>query len=250
MIAFKQNTEHTVDTGQGFVMKLKWLGCVLLFGISVSTGSAGVVNGAVDAVILHDAASINVASDLDEGWHAWSASIYDLTEHDIWSTWLINQPDYWFGQIFTDQYTTYGVGSFSFDVTYMGGNIKSPMFEYAIFGTDSTNASNTALTLNANANPAESAWSLISGGTVSTPAAGSYQADINFGDTAYKYLGIRFRFAGTTCGRGTDYATAVDNISVIADHAIVPEPAAIALAGLGGVIMLVVKRVGRNRPTV
>lgn len=229
-----------------FLMTSKCLWCVLCLGMSVSLCRAGLVNGSVDVVTMHEAASINVSSDLNEGWHAWSASIYDLTEHDIWSTWLINQPEYWFGQIFSDNRTTYGSGHLSFDVTYMGVNIRAPAFEYAIFGTDSTNAQTTALSLNVNSNPAGSAWTLINSGAVSVPAEGSYAANINFGNTTYQYFGVRFRFAGTTYGRGTDYATAVDNISLVSDHAAVPEPAAVTLLGLGGVITLAVGRLGRK----
>jgi hypothetical protein len=43
-------------------------------------------------------------------------------------------------------------------------------------------------------------------------------------------------------GRGTDYATAIDNISV---HA-VPEPAAIALLGLGCIVTLLASRIVRK----
>ena len=227
-------------------MKNKCQVLSLLLGVFIASSHASIVNGSVDSPSMYDANSINVSSDLDQGWHARSAALYDLSENDIWSTGLINQPGYWFGQIFTDNHATYGDVMLEFEVTYMGANIRSAMLQYAIYGTDSTNASATAFALNTDSNPAGSAWALVNSGAVSTPEEGLYQTNMTFSGTAYQYLAVRFRFTGTTSGRGTDYATAVDNIAIKSDHSVVPEPAAIALVGLGGVVVLVANRFGRR----
>jgi hypothetical protein len=87
-----------------------------------------------------------------------------------------------------------------------------------------------------------SAWTAISSGCVATPSVNSYTAEIDFGDRGYKYIGVRFRFSGTPKGRGIDYATAVDNLSIDA----IPEPAALALISLGGVVTLIASRLGRK----
>jgi len=226
-------------------MKSRWLWCILPLMCGF-TGYSEIVNSSIDTAVLYDAGSMNVSSDLDQGWHAWTASVYDLSEHDIWSTGLMSQSCYWFGQIFTDQHTTFGSGSIEFDVTYMGSNIKLPVFEYAVFGTDETNAVTTALSLNVCPDPAGPAWTLISRGSVSVPTAGNYHASINFGDSTYNYLGVRFRFSGTTSGRGTDYATAVDNIFLTADDNVIPEPAAISLVGLGCIVVFISSRFVRQ----
>ncbi len=205
---------------------------------------AGLINGSVDNPILSNADSINVSADLDQGWHARSASLYDLSLNDIWFGGLTYHPGYWLGQIYTDNYATRGDVQLCFEVTYMGENIQSPQLEYTIFGVNVTDISQTALALNVDETPAGSAWNLLSSGYVSTPSTNCFTVDLDLGDTAYKYIGVRFRFAGTTKGRGTDYATAIDNISIDT----IPEPSAIALIGLGGIIALGVVRVQRNRP--
>ncbi|HNX53009.1 MAG TPA: hypothetical protein PKI68_04625 [Pontiellaceae bacterium] len=227
-------------------MKIRYQGLILLLGLFAASGRADLVNGSVSSPAISDASSMNVSSDLDQGWHAWSASLYDLSENDIWSTWLINQPGCWFGQIFTDNHATYGDVMLKFDVTYMGANIRSAMFQYALYGTDSTDASTTAFALNTDSNPAGPAWTPVSSGAVSTPDEGLYQAKMTSSGTAYQYLAVRFRFTGMTSGRGTDYATAVDNISVASNHSVIPEPAAVTLIGLGGIVTLFANRLGRR----
>jgi hypothetical protein len=222
-------------------MRFKLLVCNILLGLSAISASAGIVNSAVSVHELYDAGSINVSSDLDQGWHAKAADLYDLSESDIWASWLMNQPEYWFGQIYSDHYVTAGEVDLDFTVNYMGLNIKSPEFRYEIYGTDSADSLTTALALNTTSNHVGSAWTLLSKGSVSTPTAGAYQATLNF-SAGYEYLAVRFRFNGSTMGRGTDYATAIDNISV---HA-VPEPAAIALLGLGCIVTLLASRIVRK----
>ena len=206
-----------------------------LFLISFrGSARAEVINGQLNDEILYDANSINVESDVDQGWHARSASLYDLSYNDIWSTGLMNQPGYWFGQIFTDNYATYGDGALSFKVTFIGRD-DGAMFQYAIFGTDETNASSTALALNTDSNPTGSAWTTISSGAIATSRIRDYQVNFSM-DEKFKYLGVRFRFTGNTGGD-----TAVDNISVI------PEPAAIGLISLGGIVTLVTNRLKRKK---
>lgn len=213
----------------------------LLLGVSVTFSYAGIINSSVSIHELYDAGSINVSSDLDEGWHAKSADLYDLAESDIWATSLMNQPEYWFGQIYSDHYVTTGEVDLDFTVNYMGLNIKSPEFRYEIYGTDSADSLTTALALNTTSNHVGSAWTLLSKGSVSTPTAGSYQTSLNF-SAGYEYLAVRFRFNGSTLGRGTDYATAIDNISINA----VPEPTAIALLGLGCIVTMLASRIVRK----
>lgn len=222
---------------------------IILVGLSAFVGRAGLVNGSVDVSTIYNANSINVSSDLDQGWHARDTSLYDLSMNDIWFGGLTYQPGYWFGQIYTDNYATHGVVKFSFDVTYMGANIQSPCMQYTIFGANSTDLSQTALALNVDAAPAGTAWTLICSGSISTPSTNSYAADIDFGNSGYKYIGVRFRFSGLPKGRGIDYATAVDDISIVAKHDVVPEPAAVALVGLGGIVTLIATRLGRNKAT-
>jgi hypothetical protein len=217
---------------------------IILVGVSAFASRAGLVNGSVDVSTIYNANSINVSSDLDQGWHARDTSLYDLVSmNDIWFGGFMYQPGYWFGQIYTDNYVTRDVATFSFDVTYMGANIQSPCMQYTIFGANITDLSQTALALNVDEAPAGPAWTPISSGSISTPAVNSYTAEIDFGDSGYKYIGVRFRFSGTPKGRGIDYATAVDNISIVN---VVPEPAAVALAGLGGVVTLIAVRIGRK----
>lgn len=230
----------------GVRVKIRCRGLILLLGLFAASGRTDVVNGSVDSPAICDAFSINVAADLDHGWHARAVSFYDLSYQDIWSAQLMDQPGYWFGQIFTDNHATYGDVLLEFAVTYMGANIRSAMFQYALYGTDSTDASATAFALNTDSDPAGTAWTLIGDGSVSAPEAGSYQANLGFVSTGYKYLGVRFRFAGTTSGRGTDYATAVDNISISSNHSVIPEPAAVALIGVGGIVTLVANRFSRR----
>jgi hypothetical protein len=222
---------------------------IILVGLSALVCRAGLVNGSVDVSTIYDANSINVSSDLDQGWHARDTSLYNLSMNDVWFGGFMYQPGYWFGQIYTDNYATHGVTKFSFDVTYMGANIQSPCMQYTIFGANSTDLSQTALALNVDEAPAGPAWTAICSGSISTPSTNSYVAELDFGDSGYKYIGVRLRFSGTPVGRGIDYATAVDDISVVAKHDVVPEPAAMALAGLGGIITLIATRLGRNKAT-
>ena len=222
---------------------------MLLLGVIIPPCYTDVVNGNVNTDIIYDASRINVSSDLDQGWHARSASLYDLSYHDIWSTSLMNQSGYWVGQIFSDNYDTHDIAQLSFDINYVGKNIQFPTFQYTIFGTDATDVSNTSLVLDADSNPAGSAWALIGSGSVSTPSNGNYEVHMDLGSSTYKYMSVRFRFTGTTIGRGTDYATAVDNVSFVNDSISVPEPAVIGLIGIGGIITLAANRLKRNRPS-
>lgn len=198
---------------------------------------ADVVNGSVDVEVIYDATSINVADDLDIGWSAYSASEYDLSYGDIWSTGLVTQDGYWFGQIYTDNYLTYGNGSLTFDVTVIGARDNS-MFEYAIYGTDSADSSTTTFSLNTDASPvgAGTAWTLLDSGSIATAQQTGYEEGLNFGSTAYKYLAVRFRFSGDQGGDA-----AVKNISVV------PEPATIGLLCIGCVLTLTTSRIRRNR---
>ena len=222
-------------------MRFNLLVCNILLGLSAASSFAGIINGSVSVHEFYDAGSMNVSSDLDQGWHAKSADLYDLSESDIWATSLMNQPEYWFGQIYSDHYVTAGEVDLDFTVNYMGWNIKNPEFRYEIYGTDSADSLTTALALNTTSNHVGSAWTLLSKGSVATPTTGSYQADLNF-SAGYEYLAVRFRFNGSTLGRGTDYATAIDNISINA----VPEPTAIALLGFGCIVTMLASRIIRK----
>ncbi|NOU36002.1 MAG: PEP-CTERM sorting domain-containing protein [Kiritimatiellaceae bacterium] len=226
-------------------MEIKRLYYILALNATVFSGYAEVVNGSVDSPTIYDANSISVSSDLDQGWHARSASFYDLSINDIWFGGLTYQPGYWFGQIYTDNSATTNTIELSFDVTYMGANIQTPKLQYTIFGANVTDISQTALALNVDDAPAGSAWTLIGNGSVTTPSIGSYATEVDFGAEGYKYIGVRFRFSGTTKGRGIDYATAVDNIS-LAPNSVIPEPAVIGLLGIGGIVTLVARRIARK----
>lgn len=228
-------------------MKLAHRILIILVGMSAFAGRAGLVNGSADVSTIYNSNSINVSSDLDQGWHARDTFFYDLSMNDIWFGGFMYQPGYWFGQIYTDNYATRDVVKFSFDVAYMGANIQSPCMQYTIFGVNMTDLSQTALALNVDEAPAGPAWTSISSGSISTPSTNSYAAELNFGDSGYKYIGVRFRFSGLPVGRGIDYATAVDNISIVN---VVPEPAAMALTGLGGIITLIATRLGRKNRTL
>lgn len=213
-------------------MEIKRTCLILLLGALAASGYADVVNGQVDDQILYDASSINVADDLDIGWSAYAASEYDLSVNDIYSpAGFLATDGYWVGQIYTDNYQTYGNGTLSFDISYLTRGLTSSMFKYAIYGTDSTDSTDTAFSLTAESSPAGSAWTEIASGEVAIPSANSYEA--NFTSDAYKYLAVRFRFSGPAPNPG---GLAADNISVV------PEPAAIGLLALGGITTLIMNR--------
>jgi hypothetical protein len=222
-------------------MKNLWIITIISCLLSVGYIYAELVNGRFDSPVLYDANLMSVSSDLNQGWHAKSASLYDLSESDLWATWLMNQPTYWFGQIYADHYVTAGNVDLDFTVNYMGRNILNPEFRYEIYGTDSTDALTTSLALNTESNHVGSAWTLLSKGSVATPTAGDYHTNLTF-SAGYQYIGVRFRFNGSAAGRGTDYAIAADNFSIES----IPEPAALAMISLGGFVAMITHRLIRK----
>ena len=219
-------------------MKFRWLQIVCIVCLSGFTCQADVVNGSFDSPVIYDASSINVSSDSDQGWHAYASSYYTVSSYnDLEIDGLMESSGYWFGQIYTDDYFTYGNGVLSFDVTLWPRGITGAMFEFEIYGTDSTDMTDTALLLNADSSVAGSAWTFLDSGYESVSNIGSHQTSLTFGSTAYKYLGVRFRFTGSN---PSDANYAVDNISVV------PEPAAAMLVGLGGFVALIGSRIFRG----
>lgn len=209
-----------------------------LFAVAATASVyAELINGGFDQAAVRDAETMNVAADLDQGWCAKEASLYDLSESDLWTTWLMIQPTYWFGQIYADHCVTVGDVDLDFTVNYMGRNIQNPELRYEIYGTDSTDVQTTLLALNSESNHVGSAWTLLSKGAIATPSEGDYSTDLNF-SAAYKYIAVRFRVNGGVVGRGTDYAFALDNFSIRA----VPEPAVILLLATGCMTTLLVRR--------
>jgi len=202
---------------------------------------ADVENGDFSSNSLTDDSSINVADNLDDGWLASSASLYDLSESDIYRSTELTTASSWFGQIYTDNGSTYGTGTLEFDVNFFN-DLTGGMFEYAVYGTDSTDSTATSFALNTDGSPlgSGSAWTLLDSGSVSiTGTMTDHQETLNMGSTSYDYLAVRFKMSAATAGRASGMST--DNISVI------PEPATIGLLCIGCLLTLTTSRIRRNR---
>lgn len=225
-------------------MKIKQIIYVLLPALTALASFAEINDSSFDSGVLYDATSINITDDVDEGWHAYSAEEYDATQYDLWSDELMDKSGYWFGQIFTTDDLTYDNQVLRFNVTYMGIDIQSPLLEYAIYGTDSTDAEGTELSLHDDDNVIASGsdWNLLDSG-LATATLGTHDTAISLGETDYEYIAIRFRLTGSSAdGRGTDYATVIDDISLA-----VPEPVTAGLLGIGGILMLLTHRIRRSK---
>ena len=205
---------------------------------------ADVENGDFSSNTLAEASTINVADDVDDGWSAYAASEYDLSEGDIYrDDNNVTTAGSWFGQIFTDNHSTYGEGTLEFDITWIN-DLSGAMFNYAIYGTDSTDSTATSFALNTDGNPlgSGSAWNLLDSGSISiSEIMTDHQEDLNLGSTSYDYIAVRFSFDAPRASSRQPGSIAADNISVI------PEPATIGLLCIGCVLTLTTSRIRRNR---
>ncbi len=213
---------------------------VLILGLAVaSVAFADVGNGDFDDDSLNGASSINVAVNVDNGWYAHASDEYDVDQNDLYREYNGSTTEHsWFGQIYTDNKSTYGSGTLLFSISYLVA-IDSAAFKYEIYGTDSTNETATSFALNVSDDPrgSSTAWNILDSGSVDIDVdveidgdSDFYQKSLSLGSTSYNYIAVRF----TLDVLADDGSLAVDEISVV------PEPStATMLAFVGGLAFLI-----------
>ncbi len=206
----------------------------LCFVLASASIQAGLVNGGItNGSTLLEASSLNVSSDLDIGWSAYASSEYDLGYGDIYLNQNLHTDGHWFGQIYTDNSQTYGSGTLSFDISYLTRSLQNiSMFRYAIYGTDSTNSTDTLFSLTAETDPTGSAWTEVVSGETALSGTGSHE--VSFTSSAYTYLAVRFRFSASSTPENAGMGAT--NFSVV------PEPHTIGLLGIGCILTLLANR--------